>query len=179
MTVSPGSRLGPYEIFASLGAGGMGEVYRAQDTRLSREVAIKVLPQEVSADPTRLKRFEKEAWSHRRSIPPTSSRSTTSERPTPSPRLPWKGSRARRYGTSSWAARFRSRCFFRSPCSRTHSLTASGARRKIPTDKSLHSAFGSPGGDPPAPPFHWETKEEGWGGVFSSFSSRRSISSSG
>jgi eukaryotic-like serine/threonine-protein kinase len=61
--LSPGSSLGPYEIMAPLGAGGMGEVYRARDTRLQREVAIKVLPADVSADSGRLKRFEKEARS--------------------------------------------------------------------------------------------------------------------
>ncbi|HVI10473.1 MAG TPA: protein kinase [Candidatus Binatia bacterium] len=61
MTLAPGARLGPYEIVAPLGAGGMGEVYRARDTRLKREVAIKVLPQSVSADPDRLRRFEQEA----------------------------------------------------------------------------------------------------------------------
>jgi predicted Ser/Thr protein kinase len=55
------ARLGPYEILAPLGAGGMGEVYRARDTRLSREVAIKVLPAELSGGPDRLKRFEREA----------------------------------------------------------------------------------------------------------------------
>jgi serine/threonine protein kinase len=58
-----GTRLGPYEILAPLGAGGMGEVYRARDSRLSREVAIKVLPTELSSDVERLKRFEKEARS--------------------------------------------------------------------------------------------------------------------
>jgi serine/threonine protein kinase len=58
-----GARLGPYEVLAALGAGGMGEVYRARDTRLSREVAIKVLPAVVASDPERLKRFEKEARS--------------------------------------------------------------------------------------------------------------------
>jgi len=63
MTVAPGSRLGPYEILAPLGAGGMGEVWRARDTRLARDVAIKVLPSEVAADGSRLKRFEKEARS--------------------------------------------------------------------------------------------------------------------
>jgi serine/threonine protein kinase len=63
MALSAGSRLGPYEILSPLGAGGMGEVWRARDTRLSREVAIKVLPPEVSRDPSRLKRFEKEARS--------------------------------------------------------------------------------------------------------------------
>jgi Tol biopolymer transport system component len=58
-----GSRLGPYEILAALGAGGMGEAYRARDTRLGREVAIKVLPAALSSDPERLKRFEREARS--------------------------------------------------------------------------------------------------------------------
>jgi eukaryotic-like serine/threonine-protein kinase len=61
--VSRGTRLGPYEVEAPLGAGGMGEVYRAKDSRLGREVAIKVLPVEVSADADRVKRFEKEARS--------------------------------------------------------------------------------------------------------------------
>jgi WD40 repeat protein/predicted Ser/Thr protein kinase len=63
MTLPAGTRLGPYEILAPIGAGGMGEVYRARDTRLAREVAVKVLPAAVSADPERLKRFEKEARS--------------------------------------------------------------------------------------------------------------------
>ena len=63
MTLSAGSRLGPYEILAPLGAGGMGEVYRARDTRLGREVAVKVLPAAFAADPERLTRFEREARS--------------------------------------------------------------------------------------------------------------------
>jgi Tol biopolymer transport system component/predicted Ser/Thr protein kinase len=61
VTLSAGSRLGPYEILAPIGAGGMGEVYRAKDPRLGREVAIKVLPASFSQDPDRLKRFEQEA----------------------------------------------------------------------------------------------------------------------
>ena len=61
MPLTPGSRLGPYEILAPIGAGGMGEVYRARDARLGREVAIKVLPASFSADPDRLRRFEQEA----------------------------------------------------------------------------------------------------------------------
>jgi serine/threonine protein kinase len=58
VTLSPGSRLGPYEILAPLGAGGMGEVYRARDPLLGREVAVKVLPASFSTDPDRLRRFE-------------------------------------------------------------------------------------------------------------------------
>ncbi len=61
MTFSSGSRLGPYEILAPLGAGGMGEVHRARDLKLGREVAIKVLPEEFARDPERLARFEREA----------------------------------------------------------------------------------------------------------------------
>jgi serine/threonine protein kinase len=51
MSLSAGARLGPYEILSAIGAGGMGEVYKARDTRLDRTVAIKILPPEVSADP--------------------------------------------------------------------------------------------------------------------------------
>ena len=61
--MTPGTRLGPYEILVAIGAGGMGEVYRARDTRLDRIVAIKVLPREVAADPERRQRFEIEARS--------------------------------------------------------------------------------------------------------------------
>ena len=61
MALAPHSKLGPYEIVSSLGAGGMGEVYRARDESLDREVAIKVLPKELASDPDRLRRFEQEA----------------------------------------------------------------------------------------------------------------------
>jgi tetratricopeptide (TPR) repeat protein len=61
MTLGPGDKLGRYEIIAPLGAGGMGEVYRARDDRLDREVAIKVMPEGVAQDPERLSRFEREA----------------------------------------------------------------------------------------------------------------------
>src|SRR6266852_4644548 len=61
MPLSNGTRLGPYEIVSPLGAGGMGEVYRARDPRLDREVAIKVLPERLANDPQALARFESEA----------------------------------------------------------------------------------------------------------------------
>ncbi len=61
MMLEPGTRLGPYEIIDKIGAGGMGEVYRARDTRLSRDVAVKVLPAAFASDPDRLRRFEQEA----------------------------------------------------------------------------------------------------------------------
>jgi len=63
MALTAGTKLGPYEVQSQLGAGGMGEVYRARDTRLERIVAIKVLPNSFSADPDRLRRFEQEARS--------------------------------------------------------------------------------------------------------------------
>jgi serine/threonine-protein kinase len=61
MSLTAGTRLGPYEILSPLGAGGMGEVYRGRDTRLAREVAIKVLPETLAGDPEALRRFEREA----------------------------------------------------------------------------------------------------------------------
>ena len=61
MTLTAGRRLGPYEVLGALGAGGMGEVYRARDTRLGRDVALKVLPADVAGDPDRRRRFEREA----------------------------------------------------------------------------------------------------------------------
>jgi len=63
MSLAPGTKLGPYEILAPLGAGGMGEVYRARDARLDRDVAIKILPDLFAQDPERLARFEREAKS--------------------------------------------------------------------------------------------------------------------
>src|SRR5437870_1493562 len=61
MSLSPGSRLGPYEVVSAIGAGGMGEVYRARDTKLGRDVALKVLPEAFAADPDRLARLHREA----------------------------------------------------------------------------------------------------------------------
>src|SRR5713226_3110363 len=61
MSLLPGARLGPYEVLSAIGAGGMGEVYRARDTRLDRTVAIKILPETLAADPQFRERFDREA----------------------------------------------------------------------------------------------------------------------
>jgi serine/threonine protein kinase len=61
LSLAPETRLGPYEILSAIGAGGMGEVYRARDTNLGREVALEVLPAEFAADAERMGRFEREA----------------------------------------------------------------------------------------------------------------------
>ena len=74
MTLAAGARLGPYEILAPIGAGGMGEVYKAKDTRLERTVAVKVLPQHLSASPEVRQRFEREAKTIRPARPAPSSK---------------------------------------------------------------------------------------------------------
>src|SRR5215471_14964976 len=61
MALAAGTKLGPYEILAPIGAGGMGEVYRARDTKLKRDVALKVLPEVLATDPERMARFQREA----------------------------------------------------------------------------------------------------------------------
>ena len=61
MAIQPGSRLGPYEILSAIGAGGMGEVYRARDAKLGRDVALKVLPEAFARDAERMARFQREA----------------------------------------------------------------------------------------------------------------------
>src|SRR5262247_4502166 len=61
MSLAVGTRVGPYEILSAIGAGGMGEVHKARDTRLQRDVAIKVLPSSLTSDPDRLARFQREA----------------------------------------------------------------------------------------------------------------------
>src|SRR5215470_2524771 len=61
MTLAVGTRVGPYEVLSALGSGGMGEVYRARDTKLGRDVALKVLPDSLAHEPERLARFEREA----------------------------------------------------------------------------------------------------------------------
>src|SRR5450759_1756360 len=61
MAIAPGTRIGVYSVVAQIGAGGMGEVYRARDTRLNRDVALKVIPEVFAADADRMSRFEREA----------------------------------------------------------------------------------------------------------------------
>ena len=61
MALASGTKLGSYEVLSQIGAGGMGEVYRAHDTRLNRDVALKVIPETFAADPDRMARFEREA----------------------------------------------------------------------------------------------------------------------
>ena len=61
MTFASGTRIGPYEVVSMLGAGGMGEVYRATDTKLKRQVAVKIVPPSLAVDPGRLSRFQREA----------------------------------------------------------------------------------------------------------------------
>ena len=77
MAIQAGNRVGPYEIVCTVGAGGMGQVFRARDTRLGRDVAIKVLPDELAAEPDRVRRFEQEARAIAALNHPTSVRSTT------------------------------------------------------------------------------------------------------
>ena len=69
MPLQPGTTLGPYSVTAKIGEGGMGEVYRARDTKLDRDVALKVLPQAFTDDPDRLARFEREEEGHPSGIP--------------------------------------------------------------------------------------------------------------
>jgi hypothetical protein len=68
--MAAGAKLGPYEILAPIGAGGMGEVYRAHDTKLKRDVALKVLPEVFASDPGRMARFQREAEVLPRWVPP-------------------------------------------------------------------------------------------------------------
>ena len=76
MTLTPGTRLGAYEITVQIGEGGMGQVYRARDTKLNRDVALKILPDAFASDPDRMARFTREARRSRPSIIRTSRTST-------------------------------------------------------------------------------------------------------
>ena len=105
-----GCRLGVYQVVTPLGAGGMGEVYRARDTRLGRDVALKVLPREFTADPDRLARFEREAGRSPRStiriLPRFTESRTSSSQPSRDCRAPcarwrWSSSKATRWRSES------------------------------------------------------------------------------
>src|SRR5258707_489965 len=118
MPISAGSRLGPYEVLAPLGAGGMGEVYRAKDARLGRDVALKVLPTEVAKDADRRSRFEQEARAASALATRTSSPSTTSANPRAPFGSRWSWSKAGRCETfwrrGRWRRGARSRSALRS-----------------------------------------------------------------
>jgi len=86
VSLTPGSRFGPYEILAAIGAGGMGEVYRATDTNLGRDVAIKVLPEAFAQNPERVARFECEAKTVASLNQPTCGASSAVTAPSPSGR---------------------------------------------------------------------------------------------
>ncbi len=92
MPLSPGTTLGPYEVTAKIGEGGMGEVYRARDTKLDRDVALKVLPQAFTDDPDRLARFEREAKVL-----------ASLNHPTSAPSTGWKRLRGRRRWSWNWS----------------------------------------------------------------------------
>jgi serine/threonine protein kinase len=94
LALTSGARLGPYEILSALGAGGMGEVYRARDTSLNRDVAIKVLPASFATDADRLARFEREAQVLASLNHPTSRTSTASRTRATLARWSWNWSKA-------------------------------------------------------------------------------------
>ena len=99
MSLRTGTKLGPYEILAHIGAGGMGEVYKAKDTRLDRTVAIKVLPSHLADNPDLKQRFEREARAVSSLNHLTSARSTTSVSKTAPTSWSWSTSKARRWPT--------------------------------------------------------------------------------
>jgi serine/threonine protein kinase len=103
-----GRRIGPYEILELIGSGGMGQVYRARDLRLARDVALKVLPSYFVADSDRLARFRREAQTLAAVITPTLRPSTASSKRTACMRWYWSSSRVRRSRAGSAPEPFRS-----------------------------------------------------------------------
>jgi serine/threonine protein kinase len=140
MALASDTKLGPYEIIAPLGAGGMGEVYRARDTRLDRTVAIKILPTRLSSNPEAKQRFDREARAIRLSITPTSARSMTSATRTGST----TGSRSFSAVGTKTRGRLRSRGTA-AETSHTGARIATGVGRSTaphPEKLALHSGFG-------------------------------------
>ena len=107
MALAPGTRLGVYEVTAHIGEGGMGEVYRATDTRLKRQVAIKVLPSSLAADPERLARFQREAEVLARLNHPNIAQIHGLEEATAASPSSWSWSRGRTSRSGSRGARSR------------------------------------------------------------------------
>jgi serine/threonine protein kinase len=99
LALTPGTRLGPYEIVSALGAGGMGEVYKARDTRLDRSVAIKIVSDTLATDRQFRERFDREARAISQLTIRTSAPSTTSAESTARRFWSWNTSKARRWPT--------------------------------------------------------------------------------
>ena len=108
MTLASGMRLGPYEIQSAIGAGGMGEVYRARDTQLRRDVALKILPADLALDPERLARFDREAQALAALNHPHIAQFHGMATKAQSAPSSWNSSRARRWPSESRAVRCRS-----------------------------------------------------------------------
>src|SRR5262245_49970462 len=134
MPLTAGAHLGPYEILAALGAGGMGEVYRARDTKLDRDVAIKVLPELFIADPERVARFQREAKTLAALNHPHIGGITVSKMVVESMRWCWSWWKARRWQTGSPKDRFHSTRRCRLPA-------RSPRRSKRPTSRGSSTAI--------------------------------------
>ena len=147
-SVAVGSRLGVYQLEALLGIGGMGTVYRARDTRLGREVALKILPHEFTADPDRLVRFGREARILAALNHPTLPPSMASRKPTGCMHSSWNSSKAKRWPIASRGDRCQSRkcCRLRNrslrrsnPPTNRASFTAISNRRTSNCDQTAPS----------------------------------------
>ena len=137
MSLAPGARLGAYEIVAPIGAGGMGEVYRATDTKLGRDVAIKILPEAFARDADRLARFQREAKTLASLNHPNIAAIYGIEESGGTRTLSWSSSKARICPCTSRAARWRWP-------TRGRSLRRSRRRWKPRTSRASFTAISSP-----------------------------------